>query len=240
MKDTEQNALPLHKKFLSAELGSILPILDNVYTIKADKHRYRYGNMYIIVHQEHKKLLLIDAVRDESVQSLKNWMANGYSISGVFLTHRDLLGQAYAPLHEISEDLGNAPIFIHPDDTPKNSNALFDITCAIDIFTDFNVQVHHSPGHTPGSVVIYAEMNGGILFTGDSAVGSPYEEEQYYFERPPNNEENDERLRGFWENVEQRFKHILPLHGKPQFGLNEMQQDYIVKNLCKAEKTKSL
>lgn len=240
MKDLKQNKRLFLEKFLTTEPGTIFQILDNVYGIKADRHQYRYGNMYVIVHKEEKKLLLIDAVREESIRPMKNWIANGYSISAVFLTHKDLLGQAYASIHQISEDLGDAPIFIHPADTPENSADLFDITCAVDITTDFDVQVFHSPGHTSGSIIIYSELNDGILFTGDSAVGSPYEDEQYYFERPPNETSEDNKLIHFWQNFHLPFKHILPLHGKPQFQLNDLQRDYILSNLRKPEKTESL
>lgn len=226
------------EKLRNLEFGNPKNILPNVYLIKVDKHQFRYGNMYIIKHPTRKSLLLIDAVRPESKNALNDFMATGYSIDSVLLTHSDLIGQAYGSLDEISTNLGGTSIYIHPNDIKSRWEDARDIMSAASQFSDYKIEVHHFPGHTPGSSIIYSGLNGGMVFSGDSAVGSNYEKEEYYFDRPPN--KADDGLRECWSNFEKDFQHFLPLHGKPEFTISRKRRERILQNLSKEEPTKNL
>ncbi len=218
--------------------GFLLKILPNVHLIKVDKHQYRYGNMYIIKHPNRKSLVLIDAVRPESKIAMERFIKDDYTVDAVLLTHSDLIDQAYGDLEEISTNLGNPTFYIHPKDVKSGWEDAQDIMTVPSAFSDYELNVFHFPGHTPGSSVVYSGLNNGMVFSGDSAIGSNYEKEAYYFDRPPNNA--DEALRESWQQFNKEFSHFLPLHGKPEFTLSRKRQDEILQHLRKQEPTKSL
>lgn len=180
-------------------------------------------------------------VHEDSIENIQELLQDGFTVSALLLTHSDLVDQSYTSMKQLSQDLGGAPIFIHPLDSKKSASDLEDILQKNEIFDRFAISVYHTPGHTGGSVMIHSKINNGMLFTGDSAVGSPYDVDQYYFERPPiADETRDQGLAKSWSVFTKPFKHILPLHGKPQFGLTEGDQIDIILNLSKNEPTKSL
>jgi glyoxylase-like metal-dependent hydrolase (beta-lactamase superfamily II) len=222
----------------TAVYGEPVLILPDTFLLKFPKHEHRFGNAYMIRHRNQKDIVLIDAVREEHKSAIESYKESGYEIKAILLTHRDLSGQSYKPIHEIAEDL-NTNYFIHSLDSGSDDKAL-DITGYNDVFKEFDLSVFHTPGHTPGSVTIFCGIN-KALFTGDSAVGSPYENDDYYFDRPIiKSEQDDLALRESWMSMSVEFEHVLPLHGKPQFDLNEQQRKDILRNLIKTESTKSL
>ncbi|WGK64504.1 MBL fold metallo-hydrolase [Croceiramulus getboli] len=225
----------------TAVYGDPVKILPETFLMKVKKFKHRFGNTYALRHLNRKDLILIDAIRPENKPAIDQFLDQGYQVRGILLTHGDLIKQAYADLHHISEELGNAPIFMHPLDAGEYGDLITDITEPNFVLEDFGIESYHYPGHTPGSVILYSERNEGMLFAGDSAVGSPYDQDDYYFERPPiENDETDFGLAQNWKRFVKPFKHFLPLHGKPQFGLSEPQQKDIILNLTKDQKTESL
>lgn len=224
-----------------AENGERVLILPDTFLLKVAKFQYRVGNSYILRHINRKEVLLIDVVHETSKNTVDDLISDGYDIQGLLLTHSDLIDQAYTNMAQLSKDLNSAPIFAHPLDSKKSSADIKDIMKKNDVFEKFSINIYHTPGHTGGSVLIYSDINGGMLFTGDSAVGSPYDVEKSYFERPPiADESTDMGLAGSWRFFRQPFKHILPLHGKPEFDLSEGRQKDVLLNLSKDLKTESL
>ena len=225
----------------TAEYGVPTKILPNTFLVKFPKHIHRFGNGYILKHINRKDVLLIDVTREETKPAVAKLLEQGYTISGILLTHKGSATQAYAELDILSKDAGGAPIFIHPLDNGTQAAATKDITAKHKVFDDFTMTIFDFPGHTAGSVVIYTEINNGMLFTGDSAVGSNYENDDYYFERPIiDNHTIDYGLAESWKAFDKYFEQILPLHGKPQFELSEGQQKDILLRLSKDEPTKKL
>ena len=224
----------------NATIGSMHQLLPNVFVIKVDKHQYRYGNMYIIVNETKKELFLIDAVRNESIFPVDKFRESGFRVKGIFITHKHIVEQAYGKLDKIAEDFDDAPIFMDTKDAGEFSEFVHSPYEKHDALSASKISVIAMPGHTEGSICIYHPANGGMVFTGDAAVGSPFEEDDYYFERPPNNDKKDQQLRQRWEKFNVPVKHILPLHGKPEFNLSEERLNEILENLRKNEKTQSL
>ncbi|MBP2830687.1 MBL fold metallo-hydrolase [Aquimarina sp. U1-2] len=224
------------------ETGQRTLILPDTFLIKVPKFKHRIGNSYLIQHINRKEILLIDTVHEDSQPILQDFIKNGYSVAGLLLTHSDLIHQSYtSSLEKLSKDLGDTSIYIHPLDAGSQGNFANNILEANEVFDKFSITVDHFPGHTGGSVIIHSEINNGMLFCGDSAVGAPYDSSNYYFERPPiSNESQDLGLAQHWKNYIKPFKHILPLHGKPQFDLSEGQQKDIIIHLSKNEPTKHL
>ncbi|UZO82470.1 hypothetical protein NBT05_08340 [Aquimarina sp. ERC-38] len=224
-----------------ANYGDRVLILPDTFLLKVAKFQFRIGNSYIIRHVNRKEILLIDVVHESSKNTIDQFISDGYDIQGLLLTHGDLIDQAYTNMTQLSKDLNNAPIYIHPLDSKKSSANLKDITQSNPVFDEFLITVYHTPGHTEGSVLIHSSINNGMLFTGDSAVGGPYHKEEFYFERPPIEKMiSDQELAGSWQVFDLPFTHLLPLHGKPEFNLSEERQNDILINLSKNETTESL
>ncbi|GAA0871689.1 hypothetical protein GCM10009117_08350 [Gangjinia marincola] len=224
----------------TAVYGHPEKILSDTFLMKIPKHVYRFGNTYAIRHLDYQKILLIDAVRPENKEALQHFKDSGYEIAGIVLTHGDLLDQAYTSLDEIANEW-DTTIYMHLMDAKNQSGAVEDVMTEPDALKAFGLKVYHMPGHTSGSIMLYTGINEGMLFTGDSAVGSPYESDEYYFERPPiTNEQTDYGLIEAWRSFNEPVRHMLPLHGKPQFDMTDQQQADMIRNLIKDEPTKSL
>ncbi len=221
----------------TAVYGDSVKILHDTFLLKFPKREQRYGNGYAIRHQNRKDLVLIDTVNREHHGELVRFRESGYNIKGLLLTNKNLISQAYTELSDIAREL-KTEIYIHPLDSPVTNS--IDITGYHDFLQDFDLTVFHTPGNTSGSVMIFSGAS-GALFTGDSAIGSPYEADEYFFERPPiSKDESDLALRESWKSISVDFKHILPLHGKPQFDINLEKRKQILNNLIKTERTKYL
>ena len=241
MTSTNVSYSQILSEIKEADYGERILIVPDTFLLKVAKFRYRYGNSYMIRHINRKEILLIDVVHESSKNTIDELISDGYDIQALLLTHGDLIDQAYTNMSQLSRDLNSAPIFAHPLDSKKSSADIKDIMKSNAIFEKFSLEVYHAPGHTGGSVLLYTPINGGMLFTGDSAVGSPYDNEKFYFERPPIEETSmDSGLAASWKFFRKPFKHILPLHGKPEFNLSEGRQKDILLNLSKNEKTDSL
>lgn len=225
----------------TAVFGTVHKILPETFLMKTKKFQHRFGNTYAVRHTNRKEIILIDAVRPENKEALQGFLSKGYTISAILLTHGDLLAQAYASMEQIKKDVGGAPIFIHPLDMHSQSKSLKDITAKHQVFKHFDLDVFHFPGHSGGSVVIRSGINGGMIFTGDSAIGSPYEQDDYSFVRPVIQEHTkDFALAEAWKGFAADFEHFLPQHGKPQFDLDEDERHTILRKLARDEPTLSL
>ncbi len=225
----------------TAIFGTVHKILPETFLMKTEKFQHRFGNTYAVRHTNGKEIILVDAVRPENKMALQGFLEKGYKISAVLLTHGDLLAQAYGSMAQIKEDLGGAPIFIHPLDMHGQEKDLKDITAKHDVLKHFDISIFHFPGHTGGSAIIHSGLNGGMLFTGDSAIGSRYELDDYSFVRPIIEEHTkDFGLAESWKNFDSDFEHVLPLHGKPQFDLEEDDRHTILRKLAQDEPTTSL
>jgi glyoxylase-like metal-dependent hydrolase (beta-lactamase superfamily II) len=221
----------------TAVFGKAVKILPDTFLLKFDKHTHRFGNGYVLRQKNRKDIVLIDAVRKEHKEEIARLRESGYDIKAILLTHSDLLDQAYASVAELKEEL-NTNIYIHPFD--RHGHDAENIMVTNDVFDAFGLKVFHTPGHTKGSVVIYCDFN-KALFTGDSAIGSKYEDDDYYFERPPlESHQKDLGLQESWRTITEEFEHVLPLHGKPQFEIDDEQRTQIMRNLTKEQPTKSL
>ena len=138
---------------------------------------------------------------------------------------------AYADVKTLSEDAGGAPVFMHPRITPKNGDKVKDITGRHDIIKSFGLTISDLPGSGGGSVLIYSDINDGMLFTGADAEGSSYDSDLSTFERPKLESKNDEfGLAQAWGAFVLPFTYLFPLCGKPGFNLDEgAQQDILMK-----------
>lgn len=219
-------------------IGDPIDIFPNVTLLRIPKYKHRFGQGYVLHHDQDDAVLLIDMTREETREIVKGMVDLGKKIDAILLTHGDLVDQAFGSLELVSREAGGAPIFIDPKDTRGQLDFTQDINLDLEVFDKYELTTMPFPGHTPGSQLIFSKWNHGMLFCGDSAVGAPYDSEETYFERPPIfNTYVDQDLAELWENYDLPFLHLLPLHGKPAFHLTHAEQERHLTNLQRKEAT---
>lgn len=215
-------------------LGRAYEILPNTLLVKGQRFQHRYANMYILADENRREILLIDAVRIEAKQPVLDLMQKGYKVRGIILTHNHLVGQAFSNMQTVSETFGGTPLFMHPADISPYISMMRSVVDEEHAMQDFGLEVIHMEGHTYGSVSIYSKMNGGTLFCGDNAIGSPYDMDTYYFERPKTrSSRTDAKLARIWKELGHRVSNLLPLHGKPEMYITEKRYAEIKNGLDK-------
>jgi glyoxylase-like metal-dependent hydrolase (beta-lactamase superfamily II) len=167
------------------------------------------------------KIVLIDAAYDHHKPAIDELVRGGRSIAAVVLTHRHVLGHGDL-LRSLQADLG-APILLHPLDVERGSQKApgtrFDDPTSAPALAALDLDVRHFPGHTPGGVLLYWRAHGGVVFTGDSAMGPSLDDARAgskMARRPPLPfNEDDELLRANWAAFDRAPASLLSLHGQP-------------------------
>ena len=213
------------------ETGKFLKLIPDTFIIKGAESELGVHQGYAIRHINRKDIILIDVVEEATKVAVKKLVEDGYTIKGILISNNIVYKTAYADVRTLSEDAGGAPVFMHPRITPKNGDKVKDITARNEIFKSFGLTISDLPGDGGGSVLIYSDINDGMLFTGADAEGSPYDSDLNSFERPKLESKNDEfGLAQAWGAFVMPFAYIFPLCGKPGFNLEEgAQQDILMK-----------
>ncbi|MCJ7759241.1 MAG: MBL fold metallo-hydrolase, partial [Gillisia sp.] len=170
-------------------------------------------------------------------EAVKKWVKDGYNIKAILISNTSVFKNAYADLKTISKDAGGAPIYAHPMTTVKEDFTIKDITAKKnELFKSFGLTIFNLPGNGGGSVLIYSDINEGMLFTGEDALGSPYDSELNEFTRPQMKSKNDEYgLAQSWSEFEQPFSYLFSLCGKPGYDLEEEDQSTILNKLSRIQ-----
>lgn len=218
------------------EVGKFLKLIPDTFIIKGSEQENGFYQGYAIRHINRKDILLIDVVEKESRAAVKKLVEDGYTIKGIILSNSSVYKNAYADLKTLSEDAGGAPIFAHPRNSIKDEYKLKDITGKQDIVKHFGLKIHDLPGNGGGSILIYSDINDGMLFTGEDAIGSSYSNDENTFSRPTMDSKNSEfGLAESWGAFEDTFSYLFPLHGKPAFNLEDGQQTDILNKLSRIQ-----
>lgn len=221
---------------VQGEVGKFLKLIPDTFIIKGSEQENGYNQGYAIRHINRKDILLIDVVEKETQAAVKHLVEDGYTIKGIILSNSSVYKNAYADLKTISEDAGGAPIFAHPRNSIKDDYKLKDITAKQDIIKHFGLKIYDLPGNGGGSILIYSDINDGMLFTGEDAIGSSYNVEENTFSRPIMESKNSEfGLAESWGAFEEPFTYLFPLHGKPGFNLEDGQQTDILNKLSRIQ-----
>lgn len=217
------------------EAGKFLKMIPDTFIIKGDEENGVYNQGYAIRHLNRRDMLLIDVVEKSTKDAVKKLVEEGYQIKGILITCDTVLKTAYADLKTISEDAGGAPIFAHPRNNFKDTFKIKDITARDKTLDSFDINIFDLPGSEGASVVVYSEINDGMLFPGEDAVGSDYDSELNTFIRPEKtNENNDFGLAESWAAFDTEFTYLFPRKGKPGFNLEEGHQIDILNKLGKS------
>ncbi|NUQ76621.1 MAG: MBL fold metallo-hydrolase [Polyangiaceae bacterium] len=167
------------------------------------------------------KIILVDTAYDHQKPAIDELVRNGRSVAAVVLTHRHVLGHIEI-LQWLAHELG-APILLHPLDAERASlnipGTQFSDPSDAPVLSELGLDVTHFPGHTAGSVLLYWRAHGGVMLTGDSAMGPSLDEDRagskMAFRPPRSFNDDDELLRASWAAFDRPAASLLPLHGKP-------------------------
>ncbi|APG61364.1 hypothetical protein [Christiangramia salexigens] len=214
------------------ENGKFLKLIPDTFLIKGDEEDGRYNQGYAIRHLNRRDIILIDVVEKSTKAAVKKLVDEGYLIKGILITCDGVLKSAYADLKTISEDAGGAPIYAHPRNNFKDTMKIKDITAKDKTLDAFGINIFDLPGSEGASVVVYSDLNDGMLFPGEDARGSDYDSDLNTFSRPEKtNENNDFGLAESWAAFDTPFTYLFPRKGKPGFNLEEGHQIDILNKL---------
>ncbi|WP_373056238.1 MBL fold metallo-hydrolase [Zunongwangia sp. H14] len=217
------------------ETGKFLKLIPDTFIIKGEEKDGVFNQGYAIRHINRQDMILIDVVEESTKNAVKKLVEDGYRIKGILITCDHIMDSAYADLATISKDAGGAPVFAHPRNNFKDNFKTKDITAKETVLKDFALKVIDLPGNGGESVLIYSEINDGMLFPGEDAVGSNYDSDLNTFSRPENeNKNNDYGLAESWSAFEDPFTYFFPRKGKPGFNLEEGHQIDILNNLSRS------
>ena len=218
------------------ETGKFLKLIPDTFIIKGGEREGGVHQGYAIRHLNRKDIILIDVVESSTKEAVKKLVTDGYTIKGIFISNSDVYKTAYDNLKTISEDAGDAPVFMHPRISLQNGDKVKDITTRNEVMKHFGLTITDLPGNGGGSVLIYSDINDGMLFTGDDAEGSSYESEENTFVRPKLEHKNDEYgLAEAWGAYDKSFAYLFPLKGKPGFNLDDGKQKDILNKLSRIQ-----
>ena len=136
---------------------------------------FRPLNSYALVFGEDRgrRCVLFDAPLRHAVPGVRGLVAEGVAPVACVLSHADLAGSGDA-FDVLAGEFG-LPLLLHPEDRhdPRARRLHLGWGDPTDdaSLEGLPVEVRHWPGHSPGSVVLYTPAFGGVLLTGDSAVG---------------------------------------------------------------------
>ncbi|KAK9804721.1 hypothetical protein WJX72_001823 [[Myrmecia] bisecta] len=180
---------------------------------------------YVILN-ENKEALLVDVVFDFALKNVRKLVeSNGWTVKGLVLTHKHAVNQSHAEnkgaLQQVVQEYG-IPVYLHPADTDSDMARLVPLNYQDPtndpLISGFNLEVSHFPGHTEGHVLIYLKDHGGVVITGDSAVGSTLpqiaEGVESITRPPPKFNFNDELLRTNWADFDAPVQGFAAYHGQ--------------------------
>lgn len=218
------------------ETGKFLKLIPDTFIIKGTERETGFHQGYAIRHINRKDIILIDVVEKATREAVKKLVTDGYTIKGILISNNLVYKNAYDSVKTLSEDAGGAPVFLHPRITVKNGDQVKDITGRNDIIKNFGLTITDLPGNGGGSVLIYSDINDGMLFTGADAEGSPYGSDLNTFTRGRLDNKNDEYgLAEAWGAYVMPFTYLFPLCGKPGFNLDEGQREDILAKLSRIQ-----
>ena len=218
------------------ETGKFLKLIPDTFIIKGGEREGGVHQGYALRHLNRKDIILIDVVESATKEAVKKLVTDGYNIKGIFISNSDVYKTAYDNLKIIAEDAGGAPIFMHPRLSLQNGDKVKDITARNEVMKHFGLSITDLPGNGGGSVLIYSDINDGMLFTGADAEGSAYDSEENIFVRPKLEQKNNEfGLAEAWGAYDMSFAYLFPLKGKPGFNLDDGKQQDILNKLSRIQ-----
>ena len=176
----------------------------------------RSANAYAVLREG--KAILIDAGFSDLIPATDE-LSKTHSVEGIILTHRHVAAQADA-LKQFGERY-SLVLYMHPSDANhpqgKMTGLHYENPLAHPALEALNIHVIPFAGHTEGHIALYLEDHGGVLLTGDAAMGPTFKAHEQGFRsfvRPPYDfNVDDTALRQNWLEFGQPIRTLAPYHG---------------------------
>ncbi|MGM1057557.1 MAG: hypothetical protein ACQEWG_16850 [Bacteroidota bacterium] len=205
----------------SQDTGEFIKILPDTFIVKGGKNDRGFDQGYAIRHLNRKDYILIDVVEAASKEVVERLVKSGFNIRAILISGQSVLKDAYANLETISKDAGGADIYVHRRITEDVDFDVKSITSKDPLMKSFDLDVQELTGDKSGGVLIYSDLNEGMLFTGDNAVGSAYDSDRFTFTREKLENDSDEfAMAENWSTYNKEFKYLFPRKGKPAFEVD--------------------
>lgn len=212
--------------------GKFIEILPRTYMIKGAKNDRGFDQAYAISDTRNKEFILIDVVQEATREAVETIVKDGNKIRAILITGKGVLDEAYDGLSTLSQDAGGAQIYLHPDIALSGELETKSLLDGDSLLSDYNIQTEVLPALKNGSVLIYINLNGGMLFPGDAAKGSGYETDNFLFSRDKaEKDDNEFKLADFWQKYPKDFSYFFPRQGKPAIEIDERTRTTLLDRL---------
>lgn len=213
--------------------GKFRELLPGIFIIKGAKNDRGFDQAYAIQNGK-KDLLLIDVVEEAYKEAVQYLLNNAYNIKAILITGKAVLNDCYDDLETLSKDSGGAVIYIHPEIAPSNSETS-PLTGTDELLSNFGLEALVIP-KKEGEVVMHCKRHNGMIFSGDSAVGSAYNSDEFTFTRGRElKQEQAFEVEEFWKGLNREFDYFFPRKGKPAIEVDERTRTTLLTRLAQGE-----
>lgn len=213
--------------------GKFRELLPGIFMIKGAKNERGFDQGYGILNGK-KEFVLIDVVEEAYREAVENMLGNGYKIKAVLITGKEVLNDCYADLETLSKDMGNAGIYVAPEIAPKDFETKA-LSGRDALLSDYDLEAFVIP-EKEGQVVLYSNRHNGIIFSGDSAVGSDYGTDEFIFTRGRELKDREAfTVEEFWKGFDKDFAYFFPRQGKPAIEVDGRTRNTLLTRLGRGE-----
>lgn len=213
--------------------GIFQETVPGIFMIKGAKNDRGFDQAYGVL-KGRKELVLIDVVEEAYKEAIGHLLHEGYSIKAILITGKGVRNDCYAGLETLSQDAGGADIYIHPDIAPQDYETKA-LNRRDELLSNFDLEPLIVPGKE-GQVVLYCSRHNGIVFAGDSAIGSDYGTDDFLFTR--GREQQDKlafQVEEFWQGFEKNFDYFFSRKGKPGLEIDPRTRTSLLDRLARGE-----
>ena len=189
------------------------------------------------------RMLLVDTNVSSLLPFVRQLSDDGYSPGALVLSHRHVVGLGDA-IGDISTEF-KIPVLLHPIDASHQqalaSGIQFENPVGHPVLGEFGFEAGPFHGQTAGSIVLYSTKHGGLLLTGDSAMGTTTDQAKAGLERlvrpPIETSVDDAELRRQWLAFHRSVVTVLPFHGNGYVDRPAADLASIMRPLVRSEPT---
>lgn len=224
--------LPTAASIRDLHTGKFREVLPGIFMIKGAKNDRGFDQAYAVVNG--KDLLLIDAVEEAYKGAIDYLLHNGYNINAILVTGKQVRNDSYPDLQTLSKDTGGASIYMHPEIAPGDLETK-GLTGRDELLGKFDLEPHVVPGKE-GQVILYCNRHNGIIFAGDSALGSDYGSDEFLFTRGREQKGKEAfPVEEFWQGFRKEFSYFFSRQGKPAIEVDDRTRTSLLDRLARGE-----
>jgi len=189
------------------------------------------------------RMLLVDTNVSPLLLFVRQLSDDGFSPAALVITHRHVVGLGNA-LIDLKTEF-KIPLLLHPIDArhkqAKSTGIPFENPIGHRVLSEFGFEALLFPGQTSGSIMLYSTINGGLLLTGDSTMGTTADQAKVGLERlvrpPIETSVDDAELRRQWLTFDRPVATVLPFHGTGYVDRQAADLASIMRPLVRSEPT---